>query len=253
MIICVADVEHEHVGGNLEGIEYLLSELVELSEKHVFDHVMIESSGISEPGQVAEIFDSKLTEHMYQVLKDEGNLDEVIDTFTVYNDFNTADLLSSRRNDVTPEDERTVSDLMVDQIEFSDVIILNKTDTVDNAVVAETKALVRTMNREAKILCVSYGKVEVEEIVNTGMFSLDKLFSPLQDVPSIVVFATSPVSVSGDRMYAAVLEMNLTNRSSLAWHASSSPNYAFRLLRSRRPKGCKTSHDSRWRVYATTF
>ncbi|KAJ0115225.1 hypothetical protein J7T55_001635 [Diaporthe amygdali] len=178
----------------------LLSELVELSEKHVFDYVIIESSGISEPGQVAESFDSKLTRHMYNMLKEQGELDEnealkklhkageagmgkfarldtsvtVIDSFTIYNDFNTADLLSSRRNDVTPEDERTVSDLMVDQIEFADVIILNKTDMVDEAVLAKTKALVRTMNREAKILCSNYGKVDVGELVNTGLFSLDK-------------------------------------------------------------------------------
>lgn len=54
----------------------------------------------------------------------------VIDAFTMLNDFDTADILSSRREDVTPEDERTVSDLMVDQIEFADVIILNKIDMV---------------------------------------------------------------------------------------------------------------------------
>lgn len=54
----------------------------------------------------------------------------VIDGFTMMHDFETADLLSNRRDDVTPEDERTVSDLMVDQIEFADVIILNKMDMV---------------------------------------------------------------------------------------------------------------------------
>lgn len=54
----------------------------------------------------------------------------VVDAFTMLNDFDTADLLSGRRDDVTPEDERTVSDLMVDQIEFADVIILNKIDMV---------------------------------------------------------------------------------------------------------------------------
>ena len=54
----------------------------------------------------------------------------VIDAFTMLHDFDTDDLLSSRRDDVTPEDERTVSDLMVDQIEFADVIILNKLDMV---------------------------------------------------------------------------------------------------------------------------
>jgi G3E family GTPase len=54
----------------------------------------------------------------------------VIDAFTMFNDFDTEDMLSSRRNDVLPEDERTVSDLMVDQIEFADVIVLNKTEMV---------------------------------------------------------------------------------------------------------------------------
>lgn len=54
----------------------------------------------------------------------------VIDAFTMLNDFDTADLLSVRRDDVVPEDERSVSDLMVDQIEFADVIILNKIDMV---------------------------------------------------------------------------------------------------------------------------
>jgi G3E family GTPase len=54
----------------------------------------------------------------------------VIDAFTTFNDFDTDDMLSSRRNDVLPEDERTVSDLMVDQIEFADVIVLNKTEMV---------------------------------------------------------------------------------------------------------------------------
>lgn len=54
----------------------------------------------------------------------------VIDAFTMLHDFDTGDLLSARRDDVTPEDERTVSDLMVDQIEFADVIVLNKIDMV---------------------------------------------------------------------------------------------------------------------------
>lgn len=98
----------------------------------------------------------------------------VIDTFTMYNDFNTADLLSNRRNDVTLEDERTASDLIVDQIEFAYVIVLNKTDMADEAVLAETTALVRTMNREAKILHGNYGKVNIRELVNTELFSLDK-------------------------------------------------------------------------------
>ena len=98
----------------------------------------------------------------------------VIDAFTIYNDFHTSELLSDRRNDVTPEDERTVSDLMVDQIEFADVIVLNKTDMVDALALTDVKALIKTLNREAKIVCARYGKIDVGEVVNTGLFSLVK-------------------------------------------------------------------------------
>lgn len=99
----------------------------------------------------------------------------VIDAFTMHNDFHTADLLADRRKDVTPEDdERTVSDLMVDQIEFADVIVLNKTDAVTPEALAGVKDLVRALNREAKILCASYGKVDVGELVNTKLFNLEK-------------------------------------------------------------------------------
>lgn len=126
-----------------------------LSQLRQFDYVIVESSGISEPEQVAETFDARLAETMsalveqggldasvlgvLRILKDNGGLAAfarldttatVIDAFTIMNDFDTEDMLSARRDDVAAEDERTVSDLMVDQIEFADVIILNKTDMV---------------------------------------------------------------------------------------------------------------------------
>lgn len=133
----------------------LLEELVRLSQLRQFDYVIVESSGISEPEQVAETFDARLAETMsalveqggldasvlgvLRILKDNGGLARfarldttatVIDAFTIMHDFDTEDMLSARRHDVAAEDERTVSDLMVDQIEFADVIILNKTDMV---------------------------------------------------------------------------------------------------------------------------
>jgi G3E family GTPase len=135
----------------------LLEELVRLAELAEFDYIIIESSGISEPEQVAETFDARLAETISAMgdgpegldeatlatlrrLKESGGLEKfarldttctVIDAFTIFHDFETADLLSSRRDDVVPEDERTVSDLMVHQIEFVDVIVLNKIDMVD--------------------------------------------------------------------------------------------------------------------------
>ncbi|TLD33207.1 hypothetical protein PspLS_00296 [Pyricularia sp. CBS 133598] len=181
----------------------LLEELVRLSELHAFDYVIVESSGISEPEQVAETFDSKLAETM-GALGDgsagaDGSLDEamqavlkkladaggvgsfarldttvtVIDAFTIMNDFHTDQLLSSRRGDVGPEDERTVSDLMVDQIEFADVIVLNKTDMVDRATKKRVIELITKLNHRAKVIETSHSKVDVKEIVNTGLFDLE--------------------------------------------------------------------------------
>ncbi|UKZ67029.1 uncharacterized protein TrAtP1_008193 [Trichoderma atroviride] len=196
----------------------LLEELVRLSQLQQFDYVIIESSGISEPEQVAETFDTRLAEQMSLMtegegtagldkdmikvlnqLKQAGGLDKfarldttvtVIDAFTMLNDFDTADLLSGRRDDVTPEDERTVSDLMVDQIEFADVIILNKIDMVNGEVKAQILDLVKQLNHRAKILESKYGKVDVKELVNTGLFSLEIAqagYGWLQDLHAMTV------------------------------------------------------------------
>ncbi|RMY86906.1 hypothetical protein D0861_05679 [Hortaea werneckii] len=177
----------------------LLEELVRLAEFAEFDYIIIESSGISEPEQVAETFDSRLAEQISEMgegpegldeatlatlkrLKAAGGLEKfarldttctVIDAFTMFHDFETSDLLSARRDDVVPEDERTVSDLMVDQIEFADVIVLNKTDMVDAKTKQRILDLMKKLNHRAKIIETSYGKLNVKEIVNTGMFNLE--------------------------------------------------------------------------------
>ncbi|CCF46284.1 CobW/HypB/UreG, partial [Colletotrichum higginsianum] len=194
----------------------LLEELVNLSELHEFDYVIIESSGISEPEQVAETFDARLAEQMAALgegpegldentmkllkrLADAGGVDKfarldttvtVIDAFTIFNDFHTSDLLSSRRDDVVPEDERTVSDLMVDQIEFADVIVLNKIDMVSKADRARVLDLIKKLNPRAKVLEASYSKIDVKEIVNTNTFDLKVAQSGvgwLQDLHAMTV------------------------------------------------------------------
>ncbi|TQN66104.1 putative metal chaperone YciC [Colletotrichum shisoi] len=194
----------------------LLEELVNLSELHEFDYVVIESSGISEPEQVAETFDARLAEQMAALgegpegldentmkllkrLADAGGVDKfarldttvtVIDAFTIFNDFHTGDLLSSRRDDVVPEDERTVSDLMVDQIEFADVIVLNKIDMVSKADRARVLDLIKKLNPRAKVLEASYSKIDVKEIVNTNTFDIKVAQSGvgwLQDLHAMTV------------------------------------------------------------------
>ncbi|KAK3080463.1 hypothetical protein LTS18_001179 [Coniosporium uncinatum] len=157
----------------------LLEELIRLSELAEFDYVVIESSGISEPEQVAETFDARLAEQLAVVggagamgqgldvatlaalrkLKDAGGLEKfarldttvtVVDAFTLFNDFETDELLSSRRDDVVPEDERTISDLMVDQIEFADVIVLKKLDMVRGDIRCRIKSLITKLNHRLR-------------------------------------------------------------------------------------------------------
>ncbi|KAJ4862126.1 cobW/HypB/UreG, nucleotide-binding domain-containing protein [Trichoderma breve] len=196
----------------------LLEELVRISQLQKFDYIIIESSGISEPEQVAETFDSRLAEQMSLLTEGEGaaELDEdmikvlnklkkagglekfahldttvtVIDAFTMLNDFDTADLLSGRRDDVVPEDERSVSDLMVDQIEFADVIILNKIDMINDETKARVLDLVKQLNHRAKIIESKYSKVDVKELVNTGLFDLGRAqtgYGWLQDLHAMTV------------------------------------------------------------------
>lgn len=102
----------------------------------------------------------------------------VVDAFNLFGNFDTAEFLSDRYgNEVTPDDERTISDLMVDQLEFADVLIINKIETVDEKTRARIRELIRQLNPEAKVLETSYAKVDVKEIVNTGKFDFLKAAS----------------------------------------------------------------------------
>ncbi|KAK7948774.1 CobW/HypB/UreG- nucleotide-binding domain-containing protein [Apiospora aurea] len=184
----------------------LLEELVHLAELDQFDYIVIESSGISEPEQVAETFDEQFSETMRAIdqnaagvdqeldddmravlrrIVDAGGLDKfavldtavtVIDAFTIMGDFNTDQLIGDTRKDVVPdEDERTVSDLMVDQIEFANVIILNKTDMVSSKELASVRSLVSRLNRRATVYETSLKRpdFDVTSILNTKTFDLE--------------------------------------------------------------------------------
>ncbi|CAK7223198.1 hypothetical protein SBRCBS47491_005128 [Sporothrix bragantina] len=195
----------------------LLEELVRLSALQQFDYVLVESSGISEPEQVAETFDARLADTMAMVadgpdaldpgvrkalkaIKKAGGLDRfarldttvtVIDAFTIFHDFDTDDMLSSRRDDVQAEDERTVSDLMVDQIEFAEVIVLNKVAMVDAPTRQRILALIRRLNHRARIIETNYGQIDdMKAILNTGLFNLERAqtgYGWLQDLHAMTV------------------------------------------------------------------
>lgn len=93
----------------------------------------------------------------------------VIDAFNLLSNFDTAEFLSDRygSDEIVPEDERTISDLMVDQIEFADVLIINKIETIDERMRERVRQLLKLLNPNAKILESSYSKVDVHEIIDT--------------------------------------------------------------------------------------
>lgn len=177
----------------------LLEELVRLARTDAVQYVVIESTGISEPMQVAETF---TTEFSKMMLEQEGMVEEenagilkevakigglhklarldttvsVIDAFNLFANFSTSEFLSDRygRDQIIPEDERTITDLMVDQIEFADVIIVNKIDSINTETKERVLALVKKLNPSAKVLEARYSAIDVKEIINTNMFSFEK-------------------------------------------------------------------------------
>ncbi|RKF79286.1 COBW domain-containing protein [Golovinomyces cichoracearum] len=157
----------------------LLEEIVRLARTDTVQYVVIESTGISEPMQVAETF---TTENDLGGLHRLAKLDttvSVVDSFNLFQNFNTAEFLSDRygKDQIIPEDERTITDLMVDQLEFADVIVVNKLDAIDEPTKRRVLGLVKKLNPTAKVLEASYSRIDVKEIINTGRFSFLKAAS----------------------------------------------------------------------------
>lgn len=96
----------------------------------------------------------------------------VIDAFNLLSNFDTTEFLSDRygKDEIVPEDERTISDLMVDQIEFADVLIVNKVESIDQQTRDKILQLLKLLNPDAKVLMSSYSQVDVHEIIATGKF-----------------------------------------------------------------------------------
>ncbi|KAI3009418.1 hypothetical protein CBS147346_2309 [Aspergillus niger] len=187
----------------------LLAELARLASQDGVEYVVIESTGISEPMQVAETFtaefgaamleadgdgsggDQVLSAEERKVIEDivkQGGLHTlttldttvtVIDAFNLHSNLDTAEFLSDRytSGEVIPEDERTISDLMVDQIEFADVIIINKIDLVDKVAKEKIHTLIKLLNPAAKVMEAKYSKIDVREILGTGRFDFVKAAS----------------------------------------------------------------------------
>jgi G3E family GTPase len=137
--------------------------------------LLIESTGISEPLPVAQtfVFEDEYGESLSKVAKLDTMV-TVVDAFNFLNDFQSIDGLKERGESMGEDDERTIVDLLVDQVEFADVIVLNKTDLVTPEHLAKVEATIKALNRNAKLIHTSHSKVDLKDVLNTGRFDLEK-------------------------------------------------------------------------------
>ncbi|CAM1366988.1 GTP-binding protein [Tenacibaculum xiamenense] len=156
--------------------EDLMVEVERLAKENRFDYLLIESTGISEPIPVAQTF---------SFVDEENNIDlsrfsyvdtmvTVVDAFNFFNDIGSPETLMDRDLTNIENDYRTIVDLLVDQIEFANVIILNKTDLVDSETMGIIRATLNKLNPSAKVIESTFSKVNPKEILNTGLFDFEE-------------------------------------------------------------------------------
>nr|WP_196788828.1 GTP-binding protein [Streptomyces caniscabiei] len=153
----------------------LLEEVDRLAREGRFDYLLIESSGISEPMPVAATF--AFARDDGATLGDLARLDTmvtVVDAVNFLPELARGDELVARGLDQYEDDERTVSDLLMDQVEFADVIVLNKLDLVDTATAERLAATLARLNPAARIVPVSHGRVRVRDVLGTEAFDLER-------------------------------------------------------------------------------
>ena len=153
----------------------LLQEVSRLAQEGKFDYLLIESTGISEPIPVAQTFTFEDEEGVS--LSHISRLDTmvtVVDAASFLRDYNEAESLQSRGESLGEEDNRTVTDLLIDQIEFADVIVLNKLDLVTKEQAEEVEAIVKALNPVAEIIPTTQSEVPLDRVLDTNLFDYAK-------------------------------------------------------------------------------
>nr|WP_315854212.1 zinc metallochaperone GTPase ZigA [Gemmata palustris] len=155
--------------------EDLLQEVARLAKEGRFDYLLIESTGVSEPLPVAETFTFEdETGHALSAVARLDTMVTVVDAANFLDDYLSSESLTDRNLALSAEDDRDVVNLLVDQVEFADVIVLNKTDLVTAEKLNQLEAVLRALNGSAKIIRSARGHVPLAEILNTGRFDFDR-------------------------------------------------------------------------------
>jgi len=155
--------------------EDLLLEVNKLAKDDKFDYLVIESTGISEPLPVAETF--TFADEDGVSLSDVATLDTmvtVVDAVNFLKDYDEAKYLKESGESLGEDDERSVADLLVDQVEFADILLISKTDLVEASEVSRLKATLKTLNTHAQIIPISLGKIDIDKVINTNLFDFER-------------------------------------------------------------------------------
>jgi G3E family GTPase len=155
--------------------EDLLVEVMRLAREGRFDYLLIESTGISEPLPVAETF--TFTDEDGRTLSDYARLDTmltVVDAHNFLRDYRSAEELGERGIGADDEDARTLAELLVEQVEFADILVINKIDLASEDNLRKLEAILTRLNPTAKIIRAHKGQLPLREVLNTQRFSLDQ-------------------------------------------------------------------------------
>ena len=155
--------------------EDLLEEVTKLAQDGGFDYLVIESTGISEPLPVAETF--TFADENGVSLADVADLDTmvtVVDAVNFLKDYEEAKYLQETGESLGEDDERSVADLLADQVEFADLILISKTDLATPAEVERLTAILKTLNTDARIIPISHGQVDLDDVLNTDLFDFER-------------------------------------------------------------------------------
>lgn len=155
--------------------EDLLIEVARLAGQGRFDYLVIESTGVSEPLPVAETF--TFAGEDGRSLSDVARLDTlvtVVDAFNFLHDYGSEDDLAARGQALGAEDTRAVVDLLIEQVEFCDVIVVNKLDLITDLEREHLEAILQRLNPRARIETARFGKVALSRVLGTGLFDFEQ-------------------------------------------------------------------------------
>ncbi|MEM1165877.1 MAG: zinc metallochaperone GTPase ZigA [Planctomycetota bacterium] len=153
----------------------LLKAVSRLAREGKFDYLLIESTGISEPLPVAQTF--TFEDEGGRSLSNLSRLDTmvtVVDASNFRSEFQSRDDLTDREMGLSDEDERSIADLLTDQVEFADVILVNKCDLVDESELRHVEGMIRTLNADAKVIRTTNAEVDLRDIIGTERFDMER-------------------------------------------------------------------------------